>query len=257
VALRRSQVIGLTIALGAGLAAFVAYRAAGRRPVQPVAEAPSITQVLVMREDVPIGQPINESRVRWQDWPRSAATSGLITQERRPNAIKELSGALAKASLFAGEPLVEQRLVKSGKGGVLAAMLEKGYRAVATKITEQSSAGKMILPGDYVDVLVTQRRRSEVQAETLINNVKVLAIGQNIENKDGKKTADGNVATLELTPTQAQALARGTMIGEISLMLRSIEDAGTADASVPKGRDRPGGVRIIRYGQSQLGTAVN
>lgn len=215
---------------------------------------PVASQVLVMREDIAVGQPVTEGRMRWQDWPKNAVTPGLITREQRPNAAKELNGALAKATLFAGEPVIERRLVKQGQGGVLAAMLQPGMRAVATKITEQSSAGKMILPGDYVDILVAQRRKLEVTTETLIGNVRVLAIGQNIEARDGKKGAEGNVATLELTPAQAQSLARGTMLGEISLMLRSVADAGQAGKDQPNDRSRDGGVRVIRYGQVQPGS---
>ena len=61
-------------------------------------------------------------------------------------------------------------------------------------------------------------------SDTLFRNIRVLAIGQLIEAKEGKKLAEGNTATLELTPTQAEELAQRTRMGEISLSLRSIAD---------------------------------
>ena len=62
-------------------------------------------------------------------------------------------------------------------------------------------------------------------SEAVLRNVRVLAIGQEIENKDGEKVAAGKTATLELTPRQAEALALAQSMGEISLSLRSLADA--------------------------------
>ena len=69
-------------------------------------------------------------------------------------------------------------------------------------------------------------------SDTLFRNVRVLAIGQLIEAKDGKKLAEGNTATLELTPRQTELLALANSMGEISLALRSIADMSTKDAPV-------------------------
>jgi pilus assembly protein CpaB len=133
--------------------------------------------------------------------------------------------------MLAGEPVTENKLIKPGSGGVLAAILPAGMRAISTKITEVSAAGKLILPNDRVDVILTLRERgssSAAPSETLFENIRVLAVGQQIEAREGKKNAEGNVATLELTPSQAESLASANMRGEISLALRSIADMGGA-----------------------------
>src|SRR5690606_12874931 len=127
----------------------------------------------------------------------------------KPDAIEHFKGAIARAPLIAGEPITENKLIKPGTGGVLAAILPSGMRAVSTKISEHTAAGKLILPNDHVDVILIRRTRGGEghTSEILFRNVRVLAIGQQIEAREGKKGSEGNVATLELTPGQAEQLA--------------------------------------------------
>lgn len=266
--MKRAQLIGLSIALGAGLLAFVGMRSALRPAPAPVIHTEEIdaVQVLVARTDIPLGQITNEGNFRWQNWPRENLSPTFVTRTAKPEGIREFSGAIARSSLTAGEPITDLKLVKAGAGGVLAAILPAGKRAISTKITEQSAVGKLILPNDHVDVILTQRKRGRAGAEefvsdTLLRDVRVLAIGQTIEARDGKKNAEGNVATLELTPRQAELLALANSMGEISLALRSIADlAGSqgpvADDEMGK-KDRSGGIRVLRYGVKQRAYGVN
>ncbi len=61
-------------------------------------------------------------------------------------------------------------------------------------------------------------------AETLLSDVPVLAIDQNVEEKNGQKVVVGRTATLELTPRQVETLAMGRLMGSLSLSLRSLAD---------------------------------
>ena len=83
------------------------------------------------------------------------------------------------------------KLVKAGEGGVLAAILPQGMRAISTRIKEETGVGRLILPNDHVDVILTrrQRGRDEQDSDVIFRNVRVLAIGQLIEARDGKKLA--------------------------------------------------------------------
>lgn len=229
--MKRAQLIGISIALGAGILAFVGMRSAMRPAPATVIHTEQVdaVQVLVARTDIPLGQITNDGNFRWQDWPRVNLNPSFITKAAKPDAMKDFSGAIARTSLVAGEPITEGKLVKPGSGGVLAAILEPGMRAISTKITEQSAVGKLILPNDHVDVILTRRKRGsegseEVVSDTLLRDVRVLAIGQQIDTKEGKKNAEGNVATLELKPRQAELLALANSMGDISLSLRSIAD---------------------------------
>jgi pilus assembly protein CpaB len=181
--------------------------------------------------------------------------------------MRSVSGAISRAPILAGEPVTRQKLIKAGDGGVLAAILPKGMRAVSTRIKEETAAGRLILPNDHVDVILTRRMRGrdsneEHVSDTLFRNVRVLAIGQQIETKKDSKSPDGgaNTATLELTPEQAETLARANSMGEISLSLRSIADAdpnGPGSGSDLFDHQSGSAVRVLKYGVPTRAYGVN
>ncbi|MGD9830082.1 MAG: RcpC/CpaB family pilus assembly protein, partial [Hyphomicrobiaceae bacterium] len=95
----------------------------------------------------------------------------------------------------------------------------------------------------------------------LFRNVRVLAIGQNIETKEGKKVVDGKTATLELTPRQSELLALARSMGEISLSLRSIadlsKDGKESSAETRLRSQRGNSIRVLRYGVKSRAYGVN
>ncbi len=146
----------------------------------------------------------------------------------------------------------------------MAAILPSGMRAISTQISPETGAGGFILPNDHVDVILTRRDRDAEKAaggevhtsETILTNVRVLAIDQNVEEKDGQKVVVGKTATLELTPRQAETLALSQQLGTLSLALRSITDAYAMTRRKPK--TRPGkrrtGVNVVRFGVGTMTT---
>jgi pilus assembly protein CpaB len=255
--MKQAQLIGFGVAGVASLAAVVIMSKFVNKPVAPptvVTQVVDSVRVLVARSDLPLGSITTEQSFRWQDWPKDAISPSFVTSAMKPQADKDYANFIARSPVLAGEPITDSKVIKSGSGGVLAAILPPGLRAVSTKISEQSAAGKLILPNDHVDLILIQRKRSksggeELNADTLFRNVRILAIGQQLETKDGKKSADGNVAVLEMTPKQAEMLALANTMGEISLALRSVADLnGDGPESLNKQADRGGSVRVLRYG---------
>jgi pilus assembly protein CpaB len=254
--MKQAQLIGFGVAGVAALAAVVIMSKFVNRPVAKPAVVTQVVdsvRVLVARSDLPLGSITTEQSFRWQDWPKDSISPSFVTSAMKPQADKDYANFIARSPVLAGEPITDSKVIKSGSGGVLAAILPPGMRAVATKISEQSAAGRLILPNDHVDLILIQRKRSkngseEVNADTLFRNVRILAIGQQLETKDGKKTAEGNVAVLEMTPKQSEMLALANTMGEISLALRSVADLnGDGPESLNKQADR-GSVRVLRYG---------
>ena len=99
-------------------------------------------------------------------------------------------------------------------------------------------------------------------SDLLFGNVRVLAIGQQIENKEGRKTADSTAATatLELTARQAELLALANSMGEISLSLRSIADLDVTQgptAGVDPSTKESTAIRVLRYGTASRSYGVN
>jgi pilus assembly protein CpaB len=240
-----------------------------RPPVEKTVEIKvKSSEVLVARTDIGLGQITTDSLFRWQSWPTETVSPGFVTRSDSPDAVTKLSGSIARAPMLAGEPITPTKLVRAGQGGVLAAILPAGMRAISTKIREETAVGNLILPNDRVDVILIRRVRGKSNQEDFVSdllfaNVRVLAIGQQIESKEGKKTADGaaTTATLELTAHQAELLALANSMGEISLTLRSIADldvdAGPTAGVDPSARKDGTAIRVLRYGAASRAYGVN
>ena len=263
--MKRARFIVLAIAFTAALgAAWIVKKMVGApRQVETVEKTIGATDVLVAATNINLGDSVREDDLKWQEWPVDGVTPGLITREAQPDAPTKLSGAVARAPFITGEPIKEQKLIKISEGGVMAAILPAGMRAISTTITEESSAGGFILPNDRVDVILSHKMqvgsRDQPVSEAVLRNVRVLAIGQEIETKDGDKVATGKTATLEVTPQQAEILALARSMGELSLSLRSLADANpaTAESTAKLGEKNSGSVRFLKYGVPSRALGIN
>lgn len=253
--MKKAQVIVLTGAvLSAGAAGLLALTMLGQEPQQKPEAKIDVERILVAASDIQMGSTIKSEMLQWQEWPKKNVAPGFVTKQKQPDAISTINGSIARTSIYQGEPLRENRLVKSNQG-FMSAILPKGQRAVATRISTATSAGGFILPNDRVDVLMTRRRSGQgqdgFQTEVILENVRVLAIDQTIQEKDGEPVVIGETATLQLSPQQVEILSVAQSTAErLSLALRSIEDASEEPGKIAEhllvgGR---GTVRVIRYG---------
>jgi pilus assembly protein CpaB len=257
--MRTSKNIVLAIAVGAGLIAFMLLRSLGGSEPEVVRVETTIgaMTVLVAAREIPAGKRITENDLEWQDWPDTGAAN-LITQDSRPEAMQDFVGRVSRSALFGGEPVRESKLVESGSGGYLSAILPKGRLATSTPVSPETGAGGFILPNDRVDVIVTRTienansssRQSSI-SETILRNVRVLAIDQTVQEQDGEQVVVGSVATLEVSRREAEILTLAVNVGEISLALRSVLDSAEDSESESELNSGPTGtVRTVRFGQS-------
>ncbi|MBL4757051.1 MAG: Flp pilus assembly protein CpaB [Rhizobiales bacterium] len=262
-----ARVVVLAVAVGAaGGAAMLAKGILVREPERPqiVQQAPSIEmgRVLVAAVDIALGHVVTRADLRWQDWPEEAVAEIFITSDGRPRAVDDIAGSIARTSLSAGEPINELKLVRSDRGGFMSAILPSGMRAISTRISPETGAGGFILPNDRVDVLLTKNTEQDglgsgenFTSETILRNVRVLAIDQTIQEEDGNQVVVGKTATLELGPSQSEILALAEQVGELSLALRSLADSNTDGNEPETVSDRRGSVRVMRFGVSTQTTA--
>jgi pilus assembly protein CpaB len=265
--MKQAQIISLGIAGVCGLGAIWGMSSIMSRPAKVETQEVKIntTQVLVAKQEIALGQIVSQDNFRWQDWPQDATNPAFVQKVRKPDAPTHYRGWVARSPILMNEPITENKIIKPGEGGVLAAILPPGLRAISTRIKEETGVGRLILPNDHVDVILIQRKRTkngqdDFVADTLFRNVRVLAIGQLIEAKDGKKNADGNTATLELTPRQSELLALANSMGEISLALRSVADMSTASGPGTGGAlggNRSNAIKVLRYGVKSRVYGVN
>ena len=237
-----------------------------------------MTQVLVAQKDLPAGTRLAMGDLTWQPWPADSVNPAFITDGRAElpatNAavavankaaaaatqavaggpMEAASGSIVRIPILANEPVTQAKLVRGGEGGYMAVVLNPGMRAVAVPVSVTSAAGGFVLPGDRVDVL--QGRPADPSggghpgfvAETLLRNIRVLAIDQTSDAKTVQSMV-GAVATLEVAAQDAEILVKAKSQGDMVLALRPY-----ADANQPSGRGisdpgATGDVRIFRNGQ--------
>ena len=266
--MNRLQIIVLGVsAVAFGGAYFVFNNYLGSQRKAPVVvQAPRIQtdRVLVASQDIPMGVVVSEPMVTWQEWPKDAISEQMITKTVVPDLGAELKETMSRESFLRGEPLRRDKLVKAGLGGYMAAVLPSGMRAVAIKIDNSgdSSAGGFILPNDRVDVVrifrdddATRTKGSEVVShQVVLANVRVLAIGQNVQEENGKKVVVGGNATLELDPKQAELVvyAQHMAGSNLHLVLRSLVDSSGATQTVNDPSEATStALTIVRYGAAQ------
>ncbi len=229
------RIIILAVAVGsAAMAGVLAMKLTrGRAPqiAAPVIEREP-TNVLVASKSLPVGARLGGDSVHWMAWPKDSVAQGMITEENRPAAIDDLSGAVVRLPIFDGEPVRSEKIADSSSR-IMSSLLPAGKRAVSTEITVATGAGGFILPNDRVDVIMVRKSNGDglYLTETVLSNVRVLAIDQQVEVKeDGSKSVVGSTATLELTPEQSKVMTVAQQMAErISLALRSVADAQEPD----------------------------
>jgi pilus assembly protein CpaB len=257
----RIVVLGIAIAAG-GVAALLAR---GSDPTPQPKPAPAAkldtVDVLVAKSDIGMGYTVKADDLRWQIWPTSAAGPLFIRKSQQPDAIKDLSGSIARQAIAVGEPIRESKLIKAEGSGYMAAILPAGKRAVSTNISPETGAGGFILPNDHVDVILSRRDKQAEKAagvethisETILKNVRVLAIDQTVEEKNGQRVVVGRTATLELSPTQVETLTLAKQLGTLSLALRSLADAGGDKKDVEDGAHSRT-INTVRFGVNSVST---
>jgi pilus assembly protein CpaB len=262
---RKLLIVGAIAVVAFGATYVVLSSTLNSPPPRAVVQTPRVdAEVLVAGQDIPMGTVVNEGAVSWQAWPKGAVSEFMITKSERADAMQDVTGSMTRVAFIRGEPIRHDKLVKAGAGGFMSAILPSGMRAVAIKIDNggDSSAGGFILPNDRVDVVrlarddeATKARGVEVlTAQPILANVRVLAIGQNVEEQNGKKVVTGANATLELEPDQVNLIILAQHAGNsnLHLVLRSLADSsGRAETVVGTDGGTNGALTVIRYGAAQ------
>lgn len=258
----RIAVLGIAVAAG-GAAAYLFSGTPPPPATVTVVAAPTpvnTVDILVSAVELPMGQTIRPSDLRWQAWPADTPTGGYITKKQEAGALEDTTGAIVRQAFLPGEPIRREKLIKTDGSGFMSAILPPGMRAVAISIDTRgaTSAGGFILPNDRVDLIRTYRDEEASRAsgtdvhnsETILNNIRILAIGQTVQERNGEKVVTGETATLELTPAQSELVTLGQKTGQISLALRSLADAGKVDDAPVEDRSE-NSLTVVRFGVSK------
>lgn len=217
-------------------------------PKSTAGAAPKMVEILVANKQIPVGDTLKAADVRWQKWPESGAFKGVIRKTPEASEIEKLDvyKSPVRRMIEAGEPVTRQALVPDIKIGnnFLSARISPGMRAVAVPVKASTMVGGFLAPGDHVDVILSYTPNlpnveDEVSdavirrfaSQTVLTNVKVLAVDQNAKDED-RPAKVAKTVTLEVTQEGAQIVALADRMGDITLALRRIGEKD-APVSVP------------------------
>ncbi len=232
--MRVSSVIMLSVALVFGLiAAILAKVWLDQQAGQPdvVIQRPNEEMGRVVVADKPLrfGMKVSSSMLREVDWPKSGIPEGAYRSKSA--MFTDGSKRVVLASIAANEPILKAKITGPGQRATLSALVAEGMNAVSVRVNDVLGVAGFILPGERVDILLTQTPRNELQpgggaketgahTDVLLQNVRVLAVDQLADDRSEKPTLVKTV-TIEVDTEQAQKLALATAVGQLSLALRS------------------------------------
>jgi pilus assembly protein CpaB len=230
-------IVALVLAGGTTMTAriWLASQRAVKQEAAPLAVPTPSKSVLIARSTIQRGQILRPDDLVWEPWPEGGIDKNyILLGSRTPETF---AGWVARQPIAAGEPLIESKIIAPGNRGFLAAVLHPGMRAVSVPVTVTSGIAGFVFPGDQVDLIVTysiQDRPVPGQtpgttgallehkiSETVLHNVRVIAIDQKLESKPGEATV-AKTATFEVTPKESEIIALANEMGKLSLSLRSL-----------------------------------
>jgi pilus assembly protein CpaB len=216
---RRLVTILLAAFVVAALCSVLVYRLVGMRIAS--AKPQPATRVVAAAADIKIGQVLSAADLT------TVQIQGTVPK----TAVLDAKNAIGRGviqPIFAGEPILDNRLAPLGSGGGLAATIKDGYRAIAVRVDQVVGVAGFVTPGMHVDVLVSgvppnaqSTGGNNTQVRTVLQNIEVLSAGTDIQKDAEGKPQQVQVVNLLVTPEQAQVLALASNETRIQLVLRN------------------------------------
>jgi pilus assembly protein CpaB len=207
---------------------FVAYRMLSNRMST---QGEDMVPIVVATGELSLGTLLTEEQLQVVDWPERVKLEGSFSD------LKDLVGRGLIIPVLTNEPLLESKLAPEGAGAGLASTIPEGMRAVSVKVNDVIGVAGFVGAGTHVDVILTGSPNTRNETDTskvILENVQVLAAGQNIEQHVNGEPQNVQVVTLLVTPEEAQRLSLASQDGRIQLALRNPLDLEQVDPKPTK-----------------------
>jgi pilus assembly protein CpaB len=223
--------------LGLGLALVVAFlasryvylqlqqaqtRATAARPVK-------LTQIVAAAGPLKMGQRLEVGDLKLVDWPEGKQPKGSLS--RREDCV----GRALIVPVAENGVILEQELASREAGAGLAVAIPVGMRAVSVGVDDVVAVAGFVTPGTFVDILATGSGPRGPVTRTILQHIRVLAVGQQLQADSTGKPQTAPVVTLLVTPEQAQSLTLASTEGKIHLALRNAVDTASANPPPAQG----------------------
>jgi pilus assembly protein CpaB len=222
--MKRQTLIALGVAIILGLiAVFLANSYLSGREKQLASSPEGMVRVAVAATPIGFGTELTPDKVKFVNYPQASLPAG--TYNSMPALLPQGKKRIVLRPILLNQPLLATDLSGEGQNASIAALLPDGMRAATVSINDVSGVAGFVKPNDTVDVLITRQPIGDDGAaqgrqvtDVLLQNIRVIAMDQ-AANSDGKPNVS-RTATLELTPIDAQKIALGQQLGQLSLVLR-------------------------------------
>ena len=212
---------------GALVFGLVAAVAASRYLSSAQAYGKDLNRVVVAKVAIPVGTKIIAEQVMAVQFSKESTPDGVF------ESVEKLVGRVAVVNIAPREPVTESRLAPEGTAGGLSAVIPEGYRAMTVKVDDVVGISGFIMPGTLVDIVVVivpndnGALAQDPISKIVLQNIKVLANGQNIDKPESEREANSvKAVTLLVTPEEAEKLALASSEGKLQLVMRSQIDQG-------------------------------
>src|SRR5678815_2099869 len=189
--------------------------------------------VVVAKVEIPVGSRIIPEQLALAQFPADLTPQGAVS------AIDEnLVGRVVITNISPRDPITESKLAPVGAAGGLSSVIPEGYRAMTVKVDDVVGVSGFIMPGTLVDVVVVIQppkgsANEEMISKIVLQNIKVLASGQNIDKPKNDREVERSIkaVTLQVTPEQAEKLALASSEGKLQLVMRNSVDQADEQTS--------------------------
>lgn len=220
---RKRMITGLAIAVAiAFLFSVYVFRTIQRiTNVRPA----SVEKIVVADHPIQLGTRLDATNLRVISWPANETIAGSFMR------VEDCAGRALLTNLAGNEPVLESKLAPREAGAGLPATIPEGMRAVSVAVNEVNGVAGFVIPGTMVDILVTGRLSGKTAdandniTRVILENVRVLAAGQQVEQDREGKPQKVPVVTVLVTPEDATKLTMASTEGKIQLALRNTIDS--------------------------------
>jgi pilus assembly protein CpaB len=190
-------------------------------------ESNKVTKIVIVSKNIAAGEALTIDNITLGERTGTTMPTGSLLE------ISPLLNRVTKSEMLSGDVIRETSLVPLAIDGSLAAVITSGKRAFSIRVTEEGGVAGFILPGNYIDVLMsTKDNTSKPVSKFLLENILVLAIAQERNKANRSEPKVVNVITLELSPEQAKKLDLAHNTGNLTMVLRNQLDK--AEVAVPE-----------------------
>jgi len=193
----------------------------------------STNDVVVARVEIPIGSRVIAEQLAVAQFPLDVTPEGAISK-----IDENLIGRVAITAISPRDPVTENKLAPVGAAGGLSSVIPEGFRAMTVKVDDVVGVSGFILPGTLVDIVVVIQPpkgsgNEEMISKIALQNIKVLASGQNIDKPKNDREVERSIraVTLQVTPEQAEKLALASSEGKLQLVMRNSVDQADEQTS--------------------------